>query len=61
MGEEEPKPPRPPRALRAGKCSEKARHISTATGLEIVEVENLLRAGRTEADLMIMAKRKRER
>lgn len=52
---------RPPRALRAGNCTEEARHISNATGLPIVEVENLLRAGRTRADLMALAEKKRKR
>lgn len=48
---ERPRPPKPPRALRAGSCSEKARHLSKRIGLSIVEVENLLREGRTPKDL----------
>lgn len=56
-----PKDPRAPRALRAGNCSEEARHISNSTGLPIVEVENLLRSGRKKEDLMVLAEEKRKR
>jgi hypothetical protein len=55
-----PNDKRAPRALRAGNCSEEARHISTATGLTIVEVENLLRAGRTREELLVLAERRRK-
>jgi hypothetical protein len=56
-----PKPKRPPRALRAECCSEEAADIAGDTGLGVVEVENLLRAGRTRDELMILADGKRRR
>lgn len=61
MAERPPKKPKPPRALRPGKCSADARHISNETGLGIVEVENLLREGRTREDLLALAERKGRR
>ena len=61
MPPRQPRPPKPPRALRAGNCREAARHISNATGLDIIEVENLLRAGRTAKDLEALVDKEKRR
>lgn len=52
-------PKRPPRALAPGSCSEEARHLSRRTGLEIVEIENLLREGRTAKELEALVDKER--
>jgi hypothetical protein len=56
-----PKEPKAPRALRVESCSDEAKRIAARIGISIIEVENLLRQGRTAAELLVLAERRKRR